>query len=182
MKTALTYGFLMAVSGSVVNLLLFFTGLHDTPAGMQTAQWLGGLAGLAITVAGLALAMREQRLQRAGDANWSYGSAWGYGVLTGLFGGLFGAVFAYLYFGVIHPGFADVVLEMQTERMADAGLAPAQIERAEPMVRKWLSPGLLSLTQAFSGFLLAVGLSLLVAITYRRPLPAATEDLPPTLG
>lgn len=182
MKTALTYGFLVAVSGSILNLLLFFTGLHDTPARMQTAQWLGALGGLAITVAGLALVMREQRLQRAGDTNWSYGSAFGYGVLTGLCSALFGAIFAYLYFGVINPGFADVVFEMQAQHMTEAGLAPAQIERAEPMVRKWLSPGLLSLTQAFSGFLLTVGLSLLVAITYRRPLPAATEELPPALG
>lgn len=182
MKTALLYGLLIAIASAVMTLVLYFTGLHDSVDRMQTAQWIGGLGGLGILVTGLVLAMRDRRAARAGDPDWGYGSAFGAGVLTAFFAALFGAVSAYLYFGFINPSASEVILEMQMEKMTEAGAPPEQIDRMQPMLRKWMSPGLLAVTQTFSAILMGIVLSLILAIFHRRPLPAAPAEAPPTLA
>ncbi len=182
MKTPLTYGFLMALAGALLTLTLFFAGFHDSPGKMQSAQWIGGVAGVAITVAGLSFAMRARRAERAEEGGWSYGSAFGTGVLTGIFATLFGVIFAYFYFGYINPTMSDVILQLQLEKLEAARTPAAQMDRIEPMLRKWVSPGMLTVSQAISGLIISVVLSLIVAIFHRKSATVLPVDAPPTLA
>src|SRR5512133_3691522 len=117
MKTPLTYGFLMALGGALLTLVLYFAGFHDAPEKMNAAQWTGMIASLAISAVCLSLAMREKRALRPPENPWGYGSAFGTGVVTGLFGVLFGSVFAYVYVAFINPGMGDVILQLQMNKM-----------------------------------------------------------------
>ena len=173
MKTALTYGFAMALGGAVLALLLYFTGYHDNPEALRSGQWIATVLSIAIGVAGLALAMREKRARFPDDEEWGYGNALGVGILTGLVSSAAGMVFGYLYFAVINPGMSEVILQSQIAAMEAKGISAAQIERAEPMLRKWMSPVMLTLMQLFFGFLWNVVLALLLAFFFRRRAPAA---------
>jgi hypothetical protein len=127
--------------------------------------------------------MRDKRAQFPAEEDWGYGSAVGIGVLTGLFGSLFGLVTTYLYFGIINPGFSDLIFQAQAAAMAEKGMSAAQIEKIEPMIRKWLSPVAMTLLQGFMGFIWSTLLSLLIAIFFRRRAPApGGMAAPPPLG
>lgn len=171
MKTSLAYGAAMAIAGAILNLIFYFAGLHDSAEKLRIAQWLGIVGALAIGITCLALAIREKRAQYPADREWGYGPALGGGVLAGLFGSLFGLITAYAYFAVINPGFCDVIHQMQVATMEARGMSASQIERAEPVLRKMLSPVVMTLMQGASGFVWSLVLSLIVAAFLRKPLP-----------
>ena len=180
MKTSLTYGATMAAASFALVLLLYVAGFHDSPEKMSAAQWAGGLGGIGIGIACLALAMREKRALSNPENDWGYGSALGAGILTALVGGVLGAVSGWLYFAVINPGFSDVVLQAQLAGLEAKGMSAAQIAGAEPMMKKFSSPAMMTVFQGFFGFLWSVLLSLVVAIFFRRrDTPAAA--VPPSL-
>lgn len=168
MKTSLTYGVAMAIAGAVLTLLLYVAGFHDTPAKLSAGRWIGGLGGVAIGIVCLALAMRDKRGRHPADADWGYGSAFGIGVLTALWGSLLSLVTSYAYFGILNPGFGDTVLQAQVAEMESRGMSAAQIEKIEPMIKLWLSPAALTVTQGFMGFVFSVLLALVVAIFFRH--------------
>lgn len=183
MKTSLTYGAAMAIAGAVLTLLLYLAGLHDAVEQLKTAQWAGTVGGIAIGVTCLALAMREKRALHPADSDWGYGAALGAGVLTGLWGSLLGMVTAYVYFGIVNPGFSDVILQSQVAAMEAKGVSAAQLERIEPMIRKWLSPVALTLTQGAMGFVWSFLLALIVAGFFRkRPAASDSAPVPPELS
>lgn len=183
MKTSLTYGAAMAIAGAVLTLLLYFAGLHDSAEKMKSAQWAGSIGGIAIGITCLTLAMREKRAQFPADREWGYGAALAGGVLTGVFASLFGIVTAYLYFGLINPGFTDVIYAAQVAAMQERGMPAAQIEKAEPMMRAFLSPTAMAAMQFFMGLVWSTALSLIIAIFLRqRPAAPANAEPPPVAG
>lgn len=175
MKIPLLHGLYMAFGGAVLTLALFFAGMHDSIERMPTAQWIGTVGGLAIGVTCLALAIREMRATAPTDTPWNYGSALGAGILTGLAATVVGSLFGYLYFGVVNPNLTEIILQMQLEKMEATGLSTAKLAEAEPMIRKMMSPVMLTVLQAFSGFLSSVVLALIVAIFFRHPLDATSK-------
>lgn len=175
MKIPLLHGLYMALGGAVLTLAMFFAGMHDSIERMPAAQWVGTIGGLAIGFICLALAMREKRARVPAGTDWSYGSALGTGILTGLAATVAGSLFGYFYFGVINPNLAEIILQMQLEKMEATGLSTAKLAEAESMLRKMMSPVMLTVLQAFSGFLSSVVLALIAAIFFRRPLDATSE-------
>jgi hypothetical protein len=181
MKIPLIYGAAMAIAGALLTFILFFAGFHDSAEKMGSgiAQILGMGVPLLIAVACLVLAMRDKRANTPPDSPWGYGSALGTGVMTGLFSALFGAIFAYIYLAFLNPEMANVVHEMQVAKMEQKGLPPEQIEAAERMMRSMLSPGMMTLFQTIAGFLWTVGLSLIIAIFYKRRSATLQSEPPP---
>lgn len=183
MKIALIYGAAMSIAGALFLLLLFFAGFHDSVEKLQSAQWVGIVGGVAIGATCLALAMREKREQFSPEEDWTYGSALGVGVLVGVFGSLFGVIPSYCYFGIINPGFSDLIVQAQLIGMENHGMSAAQLEKIEPTLRKMASPVVLILSNAFSGFVFSTLLSLIVAIFFRnRSVAAVGPEAPPALG
>jgi hypothetical protein len=174
----------MAIASAVLTFIMFFAGFHDNAERMQSgvAQTLGIVGPLAIVVACLILAMREKRANAALNASWGYGSALGTGVLTGLVGALVGGIFAYLYFAFLNPHMGDVIYQVQVAKMEAKGMPTEQIEKAEPMMRKFMTPAMMTVFQSFFGFIWTVLLSLIVAIFFRkRDVLVAATDAPPPL-
>lgn len=181
MKTPLTYGAIMAIAGAALTLALYFAGFHESAEKLGTSQWIGTLGGLTIGIACLSLAMREKRENFPATANWGYGSALGGGVLTGLIASAFSLVFAYVYFAIINPSMSEVILQSQIAAMEAKGVSASQIAQAEPMIRKWMSPGVMTFFQGFFGFIWSLLLSLIIAIFFRQRVSSATAGAPPTL-
>lgn len=179
MKIPFTYGAIMAVAAAVFTLLLYFAGLHDNPEKFGTGQLLGMLGGLAIGVTCLALAMREKRATHPPTANWGYGSALGGGVLTGLVASVLGIITGYLYFAVIHPGFGDLVLQVELAKLEAKGVPASAIAQAEGMIKFMTRPGMMIAMQAVVGFFWTVVLSLIIAIFFRQRVVAAPPPIPP---
>ena len=185
MKTPLTYGVIMAVASALLTLGLFFAGFHDSVERIESGlgKFIAFVGPLAITIACLALAMREKRANTPADTSWGYGSALWTGVLTGLLAALFSAVFAYLYFAFINPGMTEVLYQAELAKLEAKGLSPEQIDRAEQFMRKMLSPGIVTVFQSIGGFLITVVLSLIIAIFYknRAHVPDSGDRAPPVL-
>lgn len=173
----------MAVAGAVFTFVLYFAGFHDNAEKMASVQALGSTAPLAIGITCLILAMREKRANAPANSEWGYGSALGTGVMTGLFASLFGMVTAYAYFAFVNPHMTDVIFQVQAAKMEATGMSAAQIESAEPIMRKMMSPVALTIVQGFIGFLFSLLLSLIIAIFFReRPANSGSLSEPPPLG
>lgn len=183
MKTPLLYGALMAIIGALITFGLFFAGFHDTASKFQVGQWIGSGFGLLTGIVCLALAMRERRAEYPVNRTWGYGPAVGTGVMTGLWAVLFGAVLAYVYFAIVNPNFGEFTYQMQVAKLQAKGMTPSQIEAASGVMRKFLSPVVMTIFQAIGGFVWSVILALIVAIFFRKPVavaePSELETPPP---
>jgi energy-converting hydrogenase Eha subunit A len=182
MKIALKYGAFMALTSAAFTLVMYFAGFHESMEKMQSAQMIGFLGAFAIGITFLALAMKEARAKAPIENTWGYGGAFGTGVLTALFAALFGAIFGYCYFAFINPGFSEAVLQGQMAAMEAKGMSSAQLERAEPMMRKWMSPPVMTVMQGISGFIMSTILAAIVAIFFRKRDELAGSAVPPVVG
>lgn len=176
----------MAIASALLTFVMFFAGLHDSPEKMQSglAQTIGIIGPLAIAITCLSLAMRDKRRNTPPDESWSYGSALGTGVMTALFGAMLGAIFAYIYFAYLNPNMPEVIYQTQVAKMEASGKSADQIERAEPMMRKFMSAPVVAIIQSVVGFIWGVILSLIIAIFFRRRViasDAADLRVPPPL-
>lgn len=87
-----------------------------------------------------------------------------------------------IYFAFINPAMCDVILQIQLDAMEAKGVPAAQVERAEPMMRKWMSPPMMTVMQAVTGFMMSTVLAAIVAIFFKRRDAVAVDVPPPTLG
>lgn len=173
MKIPLLYGALMALAGALVTYGLFFAGYQDTPEKMQASQWVAPTVGLIVAILFLALAMRDRRAQQPIEQPWTYGSAVGAGVMTGLWAALIGAVFTYVYLAIINPQFRDVLAQVQTAKFEAKGLSESQIETAQRFSSRFTTPVVMTILGAIGSFCGSVVISLIVAIFFRRREVAA---------
>ncbi len=174
MKTTLTYGFYSALAGALLTLAFYFAGFHESPEKMETAHNAGIVLGLIIGIAVLIFGIKEKRELTPSDASWGYGSALGTGVLIGLFAALMIAVFNYCYFAFINPGFTDVVFQAQVAKMEAKGLSATQIEQAEPIMRKFMSPVAMTISGFIIGLVANTVLSLILA-AFLKNRPAGAQ-------
>ncbi|HUR59749.1 MAG TPA: DUF4199 domain-containing protein [Opitutaceae bacterium] len=182
MKIALKYGAFMALAAAAFTLVMYFAGYHESMEKMKSAQAIGFVGGFGIAVTLLALAMKEARASAPIDNDWGYGNAFGTGALTAVFAALFGAVFGYCYFAFINPGFSEAVMQGQMAALEAKGMTAAQLERAEPMMRKWMSPPLMTCMQAVSAFIMSTILSAIVAIFFKKREESMGSAVPPVAG
>lgn len=168
MKISLTYGFGMAMAGALLVMALFFLGFHSDAEKLSSAQTIGTVVGLAISIVCMVMGIREKRALTPADQNWGYGSAFGTSFMIGLFGTLFGVVFGYLYFAYINPSFSDLVLHAQLDKLEASGKSLAEIDQIEPIMKKWINPTAMSITQFFSGLIGNTILALIVSIFLRK--------------
>ena len=182
MKIALKYGAFSALASAAFTLAMYFAGFHESAEKMKSSQLIGFLGGFGIAITLLALAMKEARANAPLDRDWGYGNAFGTGVLTAVFSSLFGAVFGYCYLAFINPAFSDVVMQGQIAAMEAKGMSAAQLEKAEPMMRKWMSPPVMTVIQVISGFIMSTCLSAIIAIFFRKRVEPAGLVPPPVAG
>ena len=184
MKNYLIYGSVMAMAGALLTLIMFFAGFHSDVEKMQSgvAKGIGYIVPTAIAITVIVLGTRAQRAAISADKSFGYGQALGTGVMIALFAALFNIVFSYLYFALINPNFSDVVYQAQVAAMEAKGMSSAQIEGAEPMMRKMMSPVALTIFGTVFGFIWSVLISLITAAFLKRPASDELVDAPPVAG
>jgi hypothetical protein len=171
MKTCSLYGFISALAGAFVTLILYFLGFHSDASKLQAAGWIGGLVGLAITATCLFLGVRARRDETPKDVEFGYGSAVGAGTLISLVSSFLSSVFAYTYYSFINPAFTDLMIQAQMAKMEARGMSGDQLEKAEAMTKWMMSAGPASVMAFFYIFILGVILALIVAAFLKRPAP-----------
>lgn len=173
MKTNSLYGLILAVATAVLTLILYFLGLHSDPAKLGTAKWIGGVLGLAIGVTVTILGIKARRAESPETEDFGYGKALGSGVQISLVASFLSAVFNYLYFAFINPGFTDVLVQDQMDKLQAKGMGGAQLEQAEKFTRIFLSPVPYAFVSLISAFIIGVVISLILAAFLKRAAPSA---------
>lgn len=171
MKTYLVYGFAMALAGALLMLALFFLGFHSDPTKVGPAQLIGMLLGLTISVACIVLGTKARRAELPTNEPFGYGSALAAGVMITLVASLFGIATNYLYFQVINPGFGDVIIQAEIAKMEDKGMSAQQVEAAENLLRKIMSPVFQAVWGFVMGMIMGTVISLISAAFLKREIP-----------
>ncbi|MEO6875974.1 MAG: DUF4199 domain-containing protein [Opitutaceae bacterium] len=175
MKTSLIYGLYLALAGLVLNLILFFAGFHSLEK-FGTGQWIGGVVGLILAVAFIALGTKARRDEIPATENFGYGRALGTGLMISVFSCLFGIVTNFLYTRVINPGFREVIIQAQSAKMDGKGVSAAQIERMETFMRSPLGAVLNVVFVIIGAMIVCTIISLITAAIFKRP---AVVNQPP---
>jgi len=173
MKTCSLYGFISALAGAFVTLILYFLGFHSDVSKLPAAGWIGGLLGIVVTVACLVMGVKARREETPKEADFGYGKAAGAGTLISLVASFLSSVFAYVYYSFINPAFTDLMVQSQVAKMEARGMSGDQLEKAEAMTKWMMSAGPASVMAFFYIFILGVILALVVAAFMKRPAPNA---------
>lgn len=176
MKIYLNHGLGMAMAGTLLAFVLYFLGYHNDAAKIESAQRVAMIAGIAIAIVGLTLAIKARRATVPAHEPFGYGPALGAGTLTALFSSLFGSIANVLYVAVVNPGMIDVIVESQIAKMENQGIPDAQIEAAEGMIRMMSGSVAQGIFGLLGGFFFTFIIALIVAAFLKRP---ATTTPPP---
>ena len=115
-------------------------------------------------------------------AAFGYGSALAAGVMITLFAALLGIVTTYVYLAIINPGYGDVVLQAQAEKLEGKGLKSEQIEQIQKMSAIMMKPGVMTAFSFIAGLFFGTVISLISAAFLKRPAVEDAGDAPPTLN
>ncbi len=177
MKTYLTYGFVAALCNTLLAVVLFFLGFHSDVEKLSTAQWLGWIGSLIISVTCIVLGTKARRAEIPASETFSYGRAFGAGVMIALFAALFGAIGHFLYMSMINPGMTDVIIQSQIAQLEASGMSSSQIESAEAITRKMMHPAVQAAFAFVFGFIFNLVIALITSAFLKRsevpPLPVS---------
>ena len=177
MKNPSIFGFISALGTAFLTLVLYFLGLHSDASKLGTAGWIGGLGGILIGVTCTAIGVRTERSEVEAGKPFGFGSAFKCGMLVSIVAAVLNAGFAFLYWAVINPGFADVVVQSQLAKFEASGISGDRLEKAEAMTRKMASP----LPQAVVALIFGVIFGLIVSLIIAAIMKRSEPDAPPTL-
>ncbi len=169
MKTYLTYGFALTLSSAVLTLILYFLGFHSDPAKLGIAQWISSGGLLIISVVCLSLGMKARRAAVPATEEFGYGNALFVGFMISLYAAFMCIVTNYLYFNVINPGFVDIIVQGQLDKMEANGMSGAQLEQAEKGIRMFMKPVFSACFVFLSVLFWGTLISLVTAIFFKRP-------------
>jgi hypothetical protein len=136
-KSALEGGVLIGAAQIIGALIAYLLG-------MQT-----GMVPLIITISILISALIFVQMRFRDNLNGgfiSYGRAYGFVVVSGIYAGLIYAGYHLLYLNFIDPGFSDRQMEFQYNEMLGKGMSEGQIE----MSMKYMKMGFASTWQGVS--------------------------------
>jgi hypothetical protein len=177
MKTCSLYGFIWALAGAFLTLILYFTGFHSDPAKLSAAGWIGGLAGLGIAITCMSIGVKARRSEIPPEADFGYGAALWAGMLISIVASLLSSIFGYVYWSLINPAFADVVVQDQVAKLEARGVSGDKLEKAEAMTRTMAAPVPQAVIALIVGVLFGLVIALIVAAVLKRPSP----NTPPTV-
>jgi hypothetical protein len=177
MKTCSLFGFISALGGAFLTLILFFLGFHSDPAKLGMAGWVGGLVGLAIVILCVVLGVKARRSEIPEGEPFGYGRALGAGILISLVASVLNGFFGFLYWKFINPGIADIVVQSQLAKLEASGVSGDRLDKAEAMTRAMASPIPQAVVALLGGLVIGILISLIVAAVLKRAEPAS----PPTL-
>jgi hypothetical protein len=172
MKTCALFGFISALAGAFLNLILYFSGFQSDPAKLAAATWIGGVGGLAIGVTCIVLGVKARRAEVPANTGFGYGRALGAGATISLVASFLSSIFTYAYYTFINPGFIDIVIQDKMTKLEASGASSDKLEKAEAGMRMFMGPIPQALGGLIVGFIVGVIISMVVAAVLKRPDPA----------
>jgi hypothetical protein len=179
MKNCFLYGFISALAGAFLYLVMYFAGLHSDVAKLTIANWVGGLGGLAIGISTIMLGMKARRAELPPTADFGYGAALWVGTRIAFISAFLSAIFVYCYNAFINTGFADIMMQAQAAKMEAKGVSSDQIEKIQEMSAWVFKPVAASIFALIIGGIFGFILSLIIAAFMKRSAPAGPGVPPP---
>lgn len=132
-KFALNYGLLLGAAGVIFGFMLYTADMH----------YQGGIAvmliSLALTIAGIVLAMVQFRKANGGFMSFSQALKVGIGV--SIVAGIIGIIFNQLMANVIDPDMMNKAMELQRNQLMETtSMTPEQIDEQMEMGKKFSTP------------------------------------------
>ena len=160
MQTAMKWGVYGGVALIIFDLVLYVLGMK-TADGSNPVQYLSFIVFIAFVVMGI---------KAYADTNgyMSYGQGLGTGLLTSLIAGVLLAIYSYLFMTVIAPDFMDGAIEAVRDQWEAQGMSDEQIEQAEGLVGKFMSPGIMAIMSIFSYGFIGLVSSLIASAVLKR--------------
>jgi hypothetical protein len=172
MKTSSLYGFISALAGALLVLVLYFLGYHSDPAKFTSSKWIAACIGLAIVVVVMVLGVRARRSETPQGKGFGYGTALLAGFQIALVSSVLSAAFVFAYDAVINPGFRDIIVQDAMEKVQASGMSGPQLDQVEKVTRFMASPAMRSVSTLVGGVIIGFILALIVAAFVRRPEPS----------
>lgn len=135
-KNSLKHGLIVGLVIIIYSVLLYVLELN-------LIQALGYVVYV-IFIAGFILgtkAFRDTNL----NGNISYGKAFGYSIVILLVASIIYSIYSYLLIAVIDPDLVDKMIAVGEEKMLEKGMTDDQIEMAQSMQKKFMSPSIMSI-------------------------------------
>ncbi|HEY1765762.1 MAG TPA: DUF4199 domain-containing protein [Opitutaceae bacterium] len=168
MKTPALFGFISALAGAVLTLVLYFAGFHSEAAKMAVAQSISTWVGLLIFTVCQVLAVRGRRTEVPASQPFGYGSALWAATQMAFVAAILSSAFSFCYMKFINPGFADIALQAQMDKAQAKGISGPTLDRMESVTRTFLQPGIAATVNLFVLFIIGVVIGLIVAGFVRR--------------
>ncbi len=158
---SLTSGFILAIVLIAFSLLMYFLNVdHDSKI-----MWLSYL----ILAVGLYWAVISYRKKIPGEF-LTYGQAFVFGFLTGLFASFIMAIFTYIYIQYIDTTLIDKILAQAEETIIthQPDISDAALDTALSLTRKFTNPLIMSVFSFIGNVILSTLFSLIIAIFAKR--------------
>ena len=136
MSTKFIYALILTVIGTLMSLLLYFTGYQTEK--LATGEKIQSI-GLLIMFIVLWLGTKAVR-DESEPPVMSYGKGVGTGVLISLYSGLMSAIYSFIHLKLINVNFADYKIELLRGQWVEKGMNDAQVEQAEHFARMMMGP------------------------------------------
>jgi hypothetical protein len=168
MKTYALYGFISSLAGAFLTLILYFAGLNSDISKLPTAQWVGGLLGLAIIVTCMILGMKARRAEVPPEDDFGFGKSFFTGFMIGMVSNVLSMIFTYVYNTFINPAFVDIMMQDRLNKIEASGVSGDKLDRAEAMTRSMFNPIPQAIFFIIVTSIIALVLSLILAGFFTR--------------
>jgi chromosome condensin MukBEF ATPase and DNA-binding subunit MukB len=172
MNTTLKYGLMAAAAVIILHLILYFSGISETPTG-EKIQWLNYLIYGGAIYLGL-----KEKLQKQ-EGYLSFGSAFGTGFLIILIAAVLVFGYRYAYYSTINP---KVSVEMQQKvedemekKSVEKNMDEAQREQARKISQVVVTPIGFAVTRLIGMILTGLILSLIFAAVMKNETPTFAQ-------
>ena len=147
----INYGLILGVISVLLNLIMYAMGKHIDPPVLFSI--LSGAALIGIIVLGI------KKFKETNGGFLSWGQAVKIGVGISIIAALIGVIYNYIFISFIEPDFIAQTIEIQNQKMIDAGYTEEQIEAANSFTEKMKNPTIVAaigiIASAIGGFIIA---------------------------
>lgn len=168
MPTALRFGGIAALAFIAQQLLVDTLGLVNYATG--DGQMISSIVPAIITFVVLYFAIKKHKEEDLGGYI-TFGRCVKLGALIGLISGVAIGLFAAVYHGFIRPDIMVDAMELQKEKMLEAGQSEAQVEQAMEMSKMFTGPVALGILSILSSVFWYALFSLLVGGIMKKTRP-----------
>ncbi|HEY5228319.1 MAG TPA: DUF4199 domain-containing protein [Opitutaceae bacterium] len=169
MKHYALYGFISALAGAFLILILYFLGFQSDAAHMGISNWVGGLLGFVIGITCIVLGVKARREDVPLTEEFGFGKSFKAAFMVSIFSTIFGDIFNTVYLGFINPAINDSRLQERLAALENSGMAGDKLDHAESMTRTMFGLGPQAAIYLIIGAIIGVILSLIVAGFLTRP-------------